>query len=191
MATAAADTSRPGLNVGPTSEFSLFFRVIPGHGEALRAALLDLQDTPGYRPGDYDVAISTIHEARFVLFDEDTRLVFVTSFDGPWDAYMEDFFTSGPTLALFDVIFRHTEGYDGLPDGTALRSFVLGAQRRGHGQGDPEGSARQRGLSAGAGPSRRRRGAAAPRTAAPPGRGRRLAGSADEPGPRRRCPITS
>jgi hypothetical protein len=128
MATPATVNSRPGLNVGPTSEFSLFFRVIPGHGEALRAALRDLQNTPGYRPGDYHVAIATIHEARFVLFDGDTRLVFVTSFDGPWDAYMEDFFTSGPTLALFDVIFRHTEGYEGLPDRTALRSFILGAQ---------------------------------------------------------------
>jgi hypothetical protein len=129
MVTAETATSRPGRAVGPTSEFSLFFRVIPGHGEALRAALRDLQDTPGYRPGDYDVAIKTIHEARFVLFDDDTRLAFVTSFDGPWDAYMEDFFTSGPTLALFDVIFRHTEGYEGLPDGAAVRSFVLGAQQ--------------------------------------------------------------
>jgi hypothetical protein len=53
----------------------------------------------------------------------------VTSFDGPWDAYLEDFLTSGPTLALFDVIFRHTEGYGGLPDATALKSFVLGSQR--------------------------------------------------------------
>jgi hypothetical protein len=129
MVTAETATSRPGRTVGPTSEFSLFFRVIPGHGEALRAALRDLQDTPGYRPGDYDVAIATIHEARFVLFDEDTRLAFVTSFDGPWDAYMEDFFTSGPTLGLFDVIFRHTEGYGGLPDRTAVKSFVLGAQQ--------------------------------------------------------------
>ena len=41
------------------------------------------------------MAIQTIHEARFVLFDDDTRLAFVTSFDGPWDAYMEDFFTFG------------------------------------------------------------------------------------------------
>ena len=66
------------------------------------------------------MAIATIHEARFVLFDDDTRLAFVTSFDGPWDAYMEDFFTSGPTLALFDVIFRHAEGYDG-PAGPGRR----------------------------------------------------------------------
>jgi hypothetical protein len=129
MATPATAASRPGMSVGPTSEFSLFFRVKPGGGESLRAALRDLQDTPGYRPGDYGMAIATIHEARFVLFDEDTRLAFVTSFDGPWDAYMEDFFTSGPTLALFDVIFRHVEGYEGLPDRAALRAFILGAQQ--------------------------------------------------------------
>src|SRR3954464_15073449 len=129
MTTAATGTSSPGLTVGPTSEFSLFFRVSPGQGEVLRAALRDLQDTPGYRPGDYGMAVGTIHEARFVLFDDDTRLAFITSFDGPWDSYMEDFFTSGPTLALFDVIFRHTEGYGGLPDRAALKAFVLGAQQ--------------------------------------------------------------
>src|SRR5213596_2117379 len=126
MATPATGTSRPGVSVGPTSEFSLFFRVKPGEGESLRAALRDLQGTPGYRPGDYGMAIATIHEARFVLFDDDTRLAFVTSFDGSWDAYMDDFLTSGPTLALFDVIFRHVEGYDGLPDMGALQGFVLG-----------------------------------------------------------------
>src|SRR3954447_12967074 len=125
MAPPATGISRPGATVGPTSEFSLFFHVKPGQGEALRDALGALQDTPGYRPGDYDVAIKTIHEARFVLFDDDTRLAFVTSFDGPWDAYMEDFFTSGPTLGLFDVIFRHVEGYDGLADLAAVQAFVL------------------------------------------------------------------
>ena len=119
---------RPGLQVGSTSEFSLFFRVKPGEGESLRVALRDLQDTPGYRPGDYGMAIATIHEARFVLFDDEKRLAFITSFDGPWDAYMEDFFTSGPTLALFDVIFRHVEGYDGLPDVEAVKAFILGAE---------------------------------------------------------------
>jgi hypothetical protein len=129
MATAATGSSRPGVSVGPTSEFSLFFRVKPGAGETMRAALRDLQNTPGYRPGDYGMAISTIHEARFVLFDDDTRLAFITSFDGPWDAYMDDFFTSGPTLALFVAIFGHTEGYEGLPDLAAVKAFVLSAQQ--------------------------------------------------------------
>jgi hypothetical protein len=98
------------------------------HAAVRSGGFTNLQETPGYRPGDYGMAIATIHEARFVLFDDDTRLAFITSFDGPWDAYMEDFFTSGPTLALFDVIFRHVEGYEGLPDLAAVRAFVLGAQ---------------------------------------------------------------
>jgi hypothetical protein len=125
---ATVESARPGVSVGPTSEFSLFFRVTPGQGESLQKALHDLQDTEGYRPGDYGMAVSTIHEARFVLFDDDTRLAFITSFDGPWDAYMTDFFSSGPTLALFDVIFRHVEGYEGLPNLEALQGFILGAQ---------------------------------------------------------------
>jgi hypothetical protein len=128
MTAPGTETTRPGRTVGPTSEFSLFFHVKPGEGEAIRRALDDLQHTPGYRPGDYGMAIQTIHEARFVLFDDDTRLAFVTSFDGPWDAYMEDFFTSGPTLGLFDVIFQHTVGYDGLPNLAAVKAFVLGAE---------------------------------------------------------------
>ncbi|HEY2880735.1 hypothetical protein [Nocardioides sp.] len=129
MASSAPASSQPGLSVGPTSEFSLFFHVKPGLAPSLRTALLALQNTPGYRPGDYGIAIQTIHEARFVLFDDDTRLAFITSFDGPWDAYMEDFFNSGPTLALFDVIFDHVDGYDGLQDLAAVKGFVLGAEQ--------------------------------------------------------------
>jgi len=128
MSASEPGTARPGVSVGPTSEFSLFFHVTPGHGDALREALRSLQTHPGYRPGDYNMAVTTIHEARFVLFDDDTRLLFATSFDGPWDSYMEDFFTSGPTLELFDAVFTHVEGYEGLPDVAAVKAFVLSAQ---------------------------------------------------------------
>ena len=92
----------------------------------MRDAVRTLQNSPGYRPGDYDLPIVTIHEARFVLFDDDTRLLFATSFDGPWDAYMEDF--ASKPLQLFDAIFRHVEGYEGLPDLAAVKAFILGAQ---------------------------------------------------------------
>jgi hypothetical protein len=126
MTTAATGVSRPGVSVGTTSEFSLFFRVKPGEGEQVREALRVLQNSPGYRPGDYEVPIATIHEARFVLFDDDTRLLFATSFDGPWDAYMEDF--ASKPLMLFDSIFRHVEGYEGLPDLAAVKRFILSAQ---------------------------------------------------------------
>ena len=127
MAEPATGTSRPGVSVGPTSEFSLFFRVRPGHEDALREALRTLQDHPGYRPGDYHVAIASIHEARFVLFDDDTRLLFATSFDGPWDAYMVDF--ASKPLKLFASIFQHVEGYEGLPDLDAVTAFILSAQK--------------------------------------------------------------
>ena len=129
------------------------------------------------------MAIATIHEARFVLFDDDTRLLFATSFDGPWDSYMEDFFTSGPTLALFDVIFKHVDGYEGLPD--ARRREVVRPRRSGdrgrvraqlrrHREGDPEGRAREQGVPAGARRPGGRGGAAAPGAEAAARRGRRL-----------------
>jgi len=70
--------------------------------------------------------IASIHEARFVLFDGDTRLLFATSFDGSWDAYMEDF--ASKPLKLFDSIFRHVEGYEGLPELAAVKDFILSAQ---------------------------------------------------------------
>ncbi len=117
---------RPGVRVGSTSEFSLFFRVRPGHEKDIREAVQALLKSPGYRPGDYDLPIAVIHEARFVLFDGGTRLLFATSFDGPWDAYMEDF--AAKPLRLFDSIFRHVEGYEGLPDLTAVNEFILSAQ---------------------------------------------------------------
>ncbi|MFI5897914.1 hypothetical protein ACIA5D_48320 [Actinoplanes sp. NPDC051513] len=122
----AAGSSEPGIQAGPTSEFTLFFHVRPGHGPALREALRALQESPGYRPGDYELPIAVIHEARFVPFDDDTRLLFATSFDGPWDSYMDDF--ASKPLKLFDAIFRHVEGYEGLPDLESVKKFVLSAQ---------------------------------------------------------------
>ena len=126
MTEAVDQTQRPGIRVGSASEFSLFFRVLPGHGDAVRGALTDLQHSPGYRPGDYEMPIASIHEARFVLFDDDTRMLFATSFDGSWDAYMEDF--ASKPLQLFAAIFEHVEGFGGLPDLNAVKEFILGAQ---------------------------------------------------------------
>jgi hypothetical protein len=125
--TPATETARPGITVGPTTEFSLFFHVRAGEEAEIRAAVEALQASPGYRPGDYALPIAVIHEARFVLFDDDTRLLFATSFDGPWDSYMVDF--ASKPLKLFDAIFRHVEGYEGLPDLDAVKAFILSAQQ--------------------------------------------------------------
>ena len=124
--TTSATPTPPGLRVGSASEFSLFFKVLPGHTEALRDALTDLQHSPGYSPGDYEMPIAVIHEARFVLFDDGERLLFATSFDGSWDSYMVDF--ASKPLQLFAAIFQHVEGFGGLPDLDAVKDFILGAQ---------------------------------------------------------------
>jgi hypothetical protein len=115
----ATEAARPGIAVGPTSEFTVFFHFRPGHEREIREAIATLQASPGYRPGDYDVPIAVIHEARFLLFDDDTRLLFATSFDGPWDSYMVDF--ASKPLHLFDGIFEHVVGYEGLPDLDAVK----------------------------------------------------------------------
>jgi hypothetical protein len=66
------------------------------------------------------VPIAVIHEARFVPLDNDTRLLFATSFDGPWESYMVDF--ASTPLKLFDAIFQYVEGYEGLTDVYAFPS---------------------------------------------------------------------
>jgi hypothetical protein len=38
MSVSEAGTDRPGVGVGPTTEFSLFFRVKAGEGETMRCA---------------------------------------------------------------------------------------------------------------------------------------------------------
>ena len=127
MTTPATEAAQPGITVGSTSEFSLFFHVRPGQEVAIREAITALQSTPGYRPGDYALPIASIHEARFVLFDDDTRLLFATSFDGPWEAYMVDF--ASKPLQLFASIFDHVEGFEGLPNLDAVKRFISTAQR--------------------------------------------------------------
>jgi hypothetical protein len=61
-----------------------------------------------------------------VPFDNDTRLLFATSFDGSWDSYRLDF--ASKPLKLFDAIFQHVEGYEGLPDLEAVKNFIMSAQ---------------------------------------------------------------
>lgn len=131
MSVAPEGMIRPGASVGATHEFTNFFRVKPGQGPALRRALEELGAMPEYaEPGRLPIA--TIHEARFVLFDDETRLLFATSHDGPWDAYMDDF---AATRRLgFADIFALVEGPGGADidlhgaDANALKALFMTSQ---------------------------------------------------------------
>jgi hypothetical protein len=66
--------------------------------------------------------IGTIHDLRFVIFDNDTKLLFASTFDGDWDAYINDFATIIPDE--IDFQFGEVEGYPGVrsPD---IKDFVV------------------------------------------------------------------
>jgi hypothetical protein len=58
--------------------------------------------------------LAGLHDSRLCLFDNDTRLLFATTFDGSINTYIDD-----AVLRLMGVLhlwFRHLEGYTGTMD---------------------------------------------------------------------------
>jgi hypothetical protein len=109
---------------GVCSEFTVFARIRPGHGDALRE---DLATLAGGSAGEENRAalrqIGSLHDARHVIFDNDTRFMFASVFDGSWDAYIDDF-AKTVVGSRFDTIFSHTEGFPGVTDPGVKDWFV-------------------------------------------------------------------
>jgi len=104
---------RPGLKSGVMSEFTVYANVKPGHEKAVREEIERATHDP--RRAEAVHEIGTLHEARWVLFDNDTRLMFCSSFDGSWDKYIDDFGTTY-IAKIFDAVFSHCEGFPGITD---------------------------------------------------------------------------
>ena len=100
---------RPGLKAGRSNEFTLIFKLKPGGAERMRKKFekvsIDEQQSNADR-------IGTLHDMRFVIFDNDTRLLFASTFDGDWDPYIDDFATIIPDE--IDLLFHELEGYPGI-----------------------------------------------------------------------------
>ena len=56
------------------------------------------------------VDVGTIHNARYVVFDNGTRLLVATTFDGDWDVYIDDF-AATKVLDVWDKFLIHCDGY--------------------------------------------------------------------------------
>ena len=111
---------RPGLKAGRANEFTLMFKLKPGGAERFRKKMRDAAGSyTDKRPAD---RIGTLHDMRFVIFDNDTRLLFASTFDGDWDAYINDFATIIPDNIDYD--FSEVEGYPGIhsPD---IKDFIV------------------------------------------------------------------
>ena len=102
--------SRPGLKAGRVNEFTLMFKLKPGGAERLRKKIAGDSNFQSHVDG-----VGTVHDLRFTIFDNDTRLLFASTFDGDWDAYIEDFGTFIPDyIAKYQV--TSTYFYSAYPD---------------------------------------------------------------------------
>jgi hypothetical protein len=118
--TSAINEYRAGLKTGARSEFLAIGDVIPGQEEALRQALE--RDVGNPKVQQAINQIGTLHEARFVLLDGGKRLMFASSFDGPWDVYIDDFATTA-IGQKFDETWQYVEGYPGVKSPTIKEWF--------------------------------------------------------------------
>jgi hypothetical protein len=100
---------RPGKRDGQANEATFIFPLKPGGAEMVREAVKYRDEHRGAR-----TAIDTIHDVRTVLIDNDTRMLFCTTFDGDWDAYIDDFVSKTPDQ--LDALFGAAEGYPGVHD---------------------------------------------------------------------------
>lgn len=112
----AQSAGRAGRQSGNVSELTAIATLKPGGAERLRR-IFDLTN------GNMDGAqrVSTLHDMRFVFFDNDTRILFATTYDGDWDTYINDFATKIPEL--MDLLFANVEGWPGIasPD---VKDFI-------------------------------------------------------------------
>lgn len=116
----AGSAGRAGRQSGNVSELTAIAKLKPGGGDRLRRIF-------NLTGGNFDGAqkVSTLHDMRFVLFDDDTRILFATAYDGDWDTYINDFATKIPDL--MDLLFANVEGWPGIasPD---VKDFIADHQ---------------------------------------------------------------
>jgi hypothetical protein len=96
---------RTGLRQGKVSELTVIAPFAPGGAKRLRALLKMLGDNFG----DAGEKVGTVHDMRFVFFDNDTRMLFATAYDGDWDPYIDDFVAKIPDE--LDLVFSVTENF--------------------------------------------------------------------------------
>jgi hypothetical protein len=103
--------SRPGLKAGRSNEFTVIMNLKPGGAERLRNKLASSSKLGMQNQSILD-RMGTVHDLRFLIFDNDTRLLFASTFDGDWDAYINDFAAYIPNE--INMIFGEVEGFPGI-----------------------------------------------------------------------------
>ena len=105
---AVESAGRVGARLGKISELTIIVPLAPGGAKRLRAFLRLLRGNLSQGADK----VGTLHTMRFVFFDNDTRLLFATSFDGDWDTYIDDFVAKIPDY--LDIIDSAWDGWPGI-----------------------------------------------------------------------------
>ena len=108
---------RVGSRQGTVSELTLIVPLAPGGAERLRAIL---KLTHGN--ADATELVGTVHDMRFAFLDNDTKLLFATTYDGDWDPYIDDFVAKIPDY--LDLLFSAIEGYPGIHS-PEIKDYIL------------------------------------------------------------------
>ena len=116
-ATQVESAGRVGSRQGTVSELTLIAPVAPGGAERLRAIL---KLTHGN--ADATELVGTVHDMRFAFLDNDTKLLFATTYDGDWDPYIDDFVAKIPDY--LDLLFSAIEGYPGIRS-PEIKDYIL------------------------------------------------------------------
>jgi hypothetical protein len=105
---AIESAGRVGSRLGKVSELTIIVPLAPGGAQRLRAFLRVLRGNLSQGADK----VGTLHTMRFVFFDNDTRLLFATAYDGDWDTYIDDFVTKIPDY--LDIIDSAWDGWPGI-----------------------------------------------------------------------------
>jgi hypothetical protein len=91
LSTAISVKSGKGLSHGVVSELAAFYNVKPGHAAAMREAIAQFRAAVERTDRD-GLQRAGLRDVRFLLFDDDQRLVLLTTFETDWDPYIDDAF---------------------------------------------------------------------------------------------------
>ena len=119
-ATQRQSAGRIGARQGRVSELTAITPLVPGGGQRVRGLLELLEGN--FKGADL---VGTLHDMRFVLLDNDTKLLFATTYDGEWDAYIDDFATKIPNS--MDILFCNCVGWPGIRS-PAIKDWIVSHQ---------------------------------------------------------------
>lgn len=111
---------RIGLQEGSVSELTTIIPLAKNGALRLKAIFKLLNG--GFHGADL---VGSVHDMRFVFLENDSKILFATTYDGNWDSYIDDFATKIPDS--MDLIFANCEGWPGIRD-AKVKDYILAHQ---------------------------------------------------------------